>query len=73
MPDLSDAVLQRRFRQNCLGLERAGADEDSARLAASITLHFEQTHRIKVEQSEVLALVGVLNLISRNLASRAGR
>ena len=70
---LTDAVVQRRFRATCPGLERAGADEDSASLAASITLHFEQQHRIKVEQHETLALVAVLNLISRNLTARAGR
>ena len=75
MPEqqLSDRVLQRRYRATCSGLEKAGADEDSARLAASITMHFEQQHRIKVEQHETLALVAVLNLISRNLAARAGR
>lgn len=73
MPDLSDTVLQRRYHKTCLGLEAAGADEDSARLAASITLHFEQQHRVRVEQSETLALVAVLNLISRNLVARAGR
>ena len=54
MPELSDRVVQRRYRQTCQGLERAGADEDSARLAASITMHFEQQHRVKVEQSETL-------------------
>ena len=74
MPEqLTDATVQRRFRADCAGLERAGADEDGARFAASITMHFEQQHRVRVEQSETLALVAVLNLISRNLASRAGR
>ncbi len=73
MPDLSDAVLQRRFRTTCQGLERAGADEDTAQLVASIILHYEQRRRIKVEQAEVMALTGVLALITRNLNERAGR
>ena len=35
-------------------------------------MHIEKEHRIKVEPSETLALVAVLNLISRNLGAAGG-
>ena len=71
MPEIRDATLQRRYRQTVLGLEAAGADEDTARLVSSIVLHFEQHRRVRVEQAEVLALTSLLNLIALNLSRRA--
>ena len=66
-------TVQCRYRQNCLGLEAAGADEDTARLVSSIVLYFEEHRRVRVEQAEVLALTAVMNLIALNLSRRAGQ
>ena len=72
MPELTDRVLQRRFQQNLMGLEALGADENIAQLASSVILHLEKHSRVRVEQHETLALVGLLNVLAKNLAERAG-
>jgi hypothetical protein len=46
MPD-SDYTIRRRFRASCTELERAGADEDTAQLVASIVSHLEQRRQVR--------------------------
>ena len=70
MPQLTDRVVQRRYRQTCRAWN--GRRRRGQRGLASITLHFEQQHQVQVEQSETLALVAVMNLIA-DLAARAWR
>ena len=60
-------------KQNLMGLEALGADESVAQLASSVILHLEKHSRVRVEQHETLALVGLLNVLAKNLAQRATR
>ena len=70
MADLSDRVLQRRFQQNLMGLEALWRRRER-RATSSVILHLEKDSRVRVEQHETLALVGLLNVLAKNLAQRA--
>jgi hypothetical protein len=73
MPQLSDTIVRRRFRETTVRLERFGADESVARFVASTAQHIESTQQGRVEPHELAALSGVLTLVLRNASQRAER
>ena len=69
MPD-SDYTIRRRFRASCTELERAGADEDTAQLVASIVSHLEQRRQVRLERAErILRLMTSRKMVGSFLAN----